>query len=155
MENWINFYSSLSEDLLKAIALLRVIECTNGCIQHAFRDGAPDALTVEQTRTAMTYSMAAMKNLEFTVGSTTYKFSGEVANKLKEARELYIRAFKKNEDGAIEEFFDCSIACAKAIGIDRIREAMKIVKENLSETFPPHTVEWGANYLANLTRDKK
>lgn len=150
--NWFEFYDSLPEEELKAIALLRVIECTNGCIQHAFRDQAPEALSVEETRKAMNFSMTAMKELKFQMGERSYEFTGETAERLRQARELYIRTFKNNDESAEEEFFDCSISCAKAIGIYRIREAKEAVETHLSHIFPKHTVSWGANYLAHLTR---
>lgn len=150
--NWFEFYSSLPEEELKAIALLRVIECTNGCIQHAFRDQTPEALSVEDTRKAMNFSMAAMKNLKFKVGEETYEFSGQTAERLKEARHLYIRAFKQNDETAMDEFFECSIECAKALGIERIQNAKDIIEQHLLDVFPLHSISWGANYLANLTR---
>lgn len=153
MKKWLKFFSSLSEDQLQALALLRVIECTNGCIQHAYRDKRPNALGVEETRKAMKYSMAAMKELAFKVGDTGYTFSGETAQGLREARKLYIRAFKDNEETAMEEFMDCSIACVQTLGEARIREAGVKVQENLEEHYPKHTVNWGVSYLINLPKE--
>lgn len=150
MRDWNRFYQSLNEDNLQAIALLRVIECTNGCIQHAFRDRDPKALPVEQTREAMKYSMAAMKNQAFTIGEKTYCFEREVAQGLKEARELYIRAFKQGDESAMDEFFDCSIACAKTLGEHRIKQAAQTVREHLENVFPGQTVDWGEAYLLRL-----
>lgn len=150
MKSWNEFYSSLSEDQLQAIALLRVIECSNGCIQHAFRDNNPKALPIEQTREAMKYSMAAMKSQTFTLGDETYSFQGEVAEGLREARELYIRAFKQGDESAMDEFFDCSIACAQTLGEHRIRQAAQKIKNFLGGIFPEQTVEWGEAYLLRL-----
>lgn len=150
MNDWTEFYGSLSESDLEAIALLRVIECTNGCIQHAFREKDPRALSVDETRKAMNFSMTAMKELKFSVGPETYEFTGTTAEKLREARELYVRAFKHNEENAMNEFFDCSIACARVLGLERIKKAKELVEAHLTETFPEHTVSWGANYLAHL-----
>ena len=150
VEKWTEFYESLSESDLEAIALLRVIECTNGCIQHAYRENDERALSVDDTRKAMNFSMTAMKNLKFSVGPESYEFKGIVAEKLREARELYVRAFKRNEENAMNEFFDCSIACAKVLGLERIKTAKEQVETHLADTFPQHTVSWGANYLAHL-----
>lgn len=151
--NWAQFFQNLPEDQLEAIALLRVIECTNGCIQHAYREKDDRALSVEQTRAAMNFSMGAMKRLEFTVGGHTYSFSGYVASHLRDARELYIKAFKQNNEEAMGDFFECSIACAKTLGEDRIVAAGGKVKANLADTFPEHTVQWGVNYMINLVRN--
>lgn len=153
MKNWTEFFGSLTEDQLQAVALLRVVECTNGCIQHTFRDNHPKALSVEETRTAMKYSMAAMKDLAFQVGDTEYSFSGEVAKGLREARELYVKAFKQGNEGAMDEFFDCSIACVKALGEGRIHAAGAKVRQNLGEYYPEHTVGWGESYLLRLLED--
>jgi hypothetical protein len=154
MKNWDKFYNALSEDNLKAIALLRVIECTNGCIQHAFRDNNPKALPIEQTREAMRYSMAAMKSQTFTLGDEFYSFDGEVSQGLKEARELYVKAFKRGDESAMDEFFDCSIACAQTLGEHRIKQAAQTVREHLGSVFPRQTVDWGEAYLLRLLTEE-
>lgn len=148
--DWAAFYGSLDEENLRAIALLRVIECTNGCIQHAFRDNNPVALSVEETREAMRYSMTAMKELAFQVGEQSFSFEGEVAEGLREARELYVRAFKQGDESAMDEFFDCSIACVRELGEQRILDAVSLVKSNLAATYPERTVDWGLAYLLRL-----
>lgn len=150
MKNWEKFFGSLTENQLQAVALLRVIECTNGCIQHAYRAQHPKALSVEETRKAMKYSMATMKDLSFKVGQVEYFFSGEVAEGLREARELYVRAFKQGNEEAMKEFMDCSVACAKTLGEARIRAAGEAVRQNLGECYPQHTVGWGESYLLRL-----
>ena len=40
MKNWKEIYGNLPSDELDKIAILRVMECTNGVIQYAFRDNA-------------------------------------------------------------------------------------------------------------------
>lgn len=155
MKSWTEFFCSLSEVQLQAVALLRVVECTNGCIQHTYRSQHPKALDVDQTRKAMKYSMTAMKDLSFRVGEVEYSFSEEVADGLREARELYVKAFKQGDDSAMDEFMNCSIACAKALGEARIREAGARVRQNLGEYYPEHTVGWGESYLLRLLEDDK
>jgi hypothetical protein len=153
MKNWAEFFGVLSEDQLQAVALLRVVECTNGCIQHTYRSQHPKALSIEQTRKAMKYSMAAMKDLSFKVGDTEYSFSGEIADGMRKARELYVRAFKQGDEAAMDEFMDCSIACAQTLGETRIREAGVKVRGSLGDYFPEHTVAWGESYLLRLLED--
>lgn len=153
MEKWLKFFGSLTEDQLQAVALLRVVECTNGCIQHTYRSQHLKALSIEQTRRAMKYSMAAMKDLSFKVGDTEHSFSGEIADGLRKARELYVRAFKQGDEGAMDEFMDCSIACAQTLGETRILAAGAKVRESLKETFPEDTVSWGESYLLRLLSD--
>ena len=62
MKNWKELYDSLPDTEKDKIAILRVMECTNGVIQHAFRDGEEYALPVEETRKAMKFSMSCIKN---------------------------------------------------------------------------------------------
>jgi len=56
MTDWNVSYGRLSGVELQKIAILRVMECTNGVIQHAFRDNAEYALPIEETRKAMKFS---------------------------------------------------------------------------------------------------
>ena len=51
MKNWKQIYSNLPSEELDKIAVLRVMECTNGIIQYAHRDDAPYKLPIEETLT--------------------------------------------------------------------------------------------------------
>lgn len=150
--NWAEFYSSCTEDELGGIALLRVIECSNGCIQHLFRANDPRALCIEKTRETMKFSMGLMKEMSFSLGDQTYSFSPNTEKHLREIRELYVRGFKNKDDEALEEFYQSSYACIRALGNDRIIEAGNKVRKYLSDVFPEHTVTWGENYLQNLIK---
>lgn len=151
MTDWGAFFRGLPEEELEAIALLRVIECTNGCIQHSYRANHPKALTIEQTRTAMGYSMGIMKTMEFELAGTNYYFCDSTKEQLQRVRKLYVKAFKQNDDTAEEEFMRASVACAECLGENRIRAAGETVTKCLSDTFPGESVKWGVNYLLNLT----
>ena len=59
---WKDLWSMQTEEVLDATALIRVIECTNGCVQYAFRDGDERALPIEQSRECMKLSMGTIKN---------------------------------------------------------------------------------------------
>ena len=52
--DWNALFTSLPSDELDKVALLRMIECTNGVIQHLFRDEAEDALSVDRATTFLT-----------------------------------------------------------------------------------------------------
>lgn len=146
-DEWLTFWMSLSSDELDAIALLRVVECTNGVIQHLYRDNSEQALSIEKTRAAMNFSMKAMKTLEIPVGEEVVKFSDKTQEYLREARDLYVRAFKKNEDEAKSAFFDCSESCVKVVGEHRIYGASYKVDKYLSDVFPGGCSRWGVEYL--------
>jgi hypothetical protein len=61
MIDWNTRFQALPDAEKDKIALLRVIECSNGIIQYKFRDEDEDALSVEETRDAMKFSMGCMK----------------------------------------------------------------------------------------------
>jgi hypothetical protein len=61
MKNWDFIFQALPDEEQEKLALLRLIECSNGVIQHMHRNGDPDALSLEETRAAMKFSMSAMK----------------------------------------------------------------------------------------------
>ena len=54
---WKVIWESQTEEVLDATALIRALECTNGCVQHAFRGESERALTLEQTRDCMKLSI--------------------------------------------------------------------------------------------------
>lgn len=148
--NWSEYYSSLSEEQLDALALIRVIECSNGCMQQLYRNDDPRQFPIEQTRAAMKYSMAAMKNLEFVVGDETIKAEGEFADVLREVRDLYVNGFKKDDAEARAEFFRSSVATVKALGNERIVKAAVRVAKELSDVLPTKAVALGVDYLQRL-----
>lgn len=146
-DEWLTIWMSLSSDELDSIALLRVMECTNGVIQYMWRDDAPDKLSIEQTRKAMNFSMSSIKNLEIQIGDEVITFSEKTKEYLREARDLYIRAFKKGEEEAVPAFFNCSETTVKVVGEHRILEAANKIDQHLTEFFPKGTAEWGVMYL--------
>ena len=50
MKDWQALFDNMSEEDKDGVALLRVMECTNGVIQFAYRGNEPYALPIEQTR---------------------------------------------------------------------------------------------------------
>lgn len=146
-DEWLTIWMSLSPEELDSIALLRVMECTNGVIQHMWRDKDPERLSIEQTRKAMNFSMSSMKNLQIPVGDEVITFSETTKEYLREARDLYIRAFKKGEQAAVPAFFNCSETTVKVVGEHRILEAAYKIDRHLTEFFPKGTTEWGVMYL--------
>ena len=146
MKNWKELYESLPEEELDKIAILRVMECTNGVIQHAFRDGAEYALPIDDTRRAMKFSMGCMKRMEIPLKEETITFAPETEELMRQARELYISGVKMGNDEDFKEFMRVSEVTAQVCGIDRIRKAKDILSENVDD-IPPNTLNWGVAYL--------
>ena len=139
----------ISKEVLEATALIRVIECTNGCIQYAFRDGDKNALSVEKSRECMKISMGTIKNkvLQLSDG-TEIVFPKECHGILNEVRDLYIRGFKKGDSDALEEFFASSKAHFQVLGRKIIDE-----KFNLS-TLKKHIKNTDYLFISDLLKSK-
>ena len=89
MKDWETLYNALPDEELDKIALLRVMECTNGIIQYAHRDNASYKLPIEETRRAMKFSMSSIKNMAIPLKNETVTFAPETEELMREARDLY------------------------------------------------------------------
>jgi len=149
MKNWKKIFEALPDEEQDKLALLRLVECTNGVIQHMFRNGDADALSPEETRAAMKFSMSAMKTQTIPLGNEVVIFAPETAEIMKEVRELYISGFKQQNQEDYEEFMVASVANLGAIGKERILRARTILFDHLYE-IPHFTLDWGLSYIYNL-----
>ena len=146
MIDWNTRFQALPDAEKDKIALLRVIECSNGIIQYKFRDEDEDALSVEETRDAMKFSMGCMKKMEIPLGEEVITFSPETAELFTEMRRLYISGAKQNNQADYNEFLKGSKANLLAVGRERILEARRLAFNYIDE-LPPHTLEWGLAYI--------
>ena len=149
MKNWNKIFEALPDEEQDKLALLRVIETSNGVIQSLYRNGDPDALSLEETRTAMKFSMSAMKTQTIPLGDEVIVFAPETARIMSEVRELYISGFKQQNQEDYEEFMVASVANLGAIGKERILKARTILFDNLYD-IPHHTLDWGLSYIYSL-----
>ena len=147
MIDWNKEYQALPDEELNKIALLRVIECSNGIIQYKFRDGDKDALSIEETREAMKYSMGCMKVMEIPIDGQVITFAPETAKLFTEMRRLYISGAKQNNQEDFDEFLKGSKANLLACGKDRILRARDVVFDHLVDKIPPHALDWGLEYI--------
>ena len=153
MTNWKDKYNELTDGELNKIAVLRVMECTNGVIQHAFRDKTSDAFPIEETRAVMKFSMSCIKNLAIPLKEETLTFKPTTEKLLLQARELYISGVKHGNDDDFNEFMEISEATAQVCGLKRIIDAKKILEQNV-DVFPPGTLDWGVSYLMQFFTDE-
>ena len=149
MKNWNKIFEALPDGEQDKLALLRVIETSNGVIQSLYRNGDPDALSLEETRAAMKFSMGCMKTQSIPLGDEVITFAPETAKIMSEVRELYISGFKNNNQEDYEEFMVASVANLNAIGKERILLARTILFNDLYE-IPHFTLEWGLSYIYSL-----
>ena len=146
MKDWKTIYNNLPPEELDKIAILRVMECTNGVIQHAFRGEEDYALPIEETRKAMKFSMSCMKNMAIPLKKETITFAPETEELMREARELYVSGVKQGNDEDFAEFMRVSEASAQACGLQRLIKARQILEDNVDD-LPPNTLNWGLAYL--------
>ena len=88
-----------------------------------FRDKDPDALTVEDTRTAMGFSMSSIKRMQIVLENETIDFAEPTKDIMSDVRKLYISGMKQNNDKDYAEFMRASTACMKACGHYRLKTA--------------------------------
>ena len=150
-KDWDFIFQALPDEEQDKLALLRVIETSNGVIQSLFRNGDVDALSPEETRIAMKFSMSCMKTQSIPLGDEVIVFAPETAEIMREVRELYISGFKQQNDEDYEEFMRASIANLNAIGSERILDARQRLFYNLYD-IPAHCLVWGISYIFGLMK---
>ena len=146
MKDWSTIFNNLSDDEKDKVAVLRVMECANGVMQHAYREKQIFAYSTYETRKAMKFSMSCMKNLAIPLKDETITFEPETQELLREARNYYISGVKNGSDEDFAEFMKISEATAVAVGIERIMNGAKILKENVDD-IPADKLHWGVAYL--------
>ena len=149
MTNWDKEFTALSDDDLDSIAVLRVMECSNGIIQHKFRDGDEDALDADETRRAMKFSMGSIKRMQIELEDGPVTFSDDAKEIMTRVRDLYVSGVKRNNDADFAEFMRSSVASLKACGLPRIFEAKARLYNECYE-FPSYTYDWGLAYILSL-----
>ena len=147
MRDWKQTFEALTEEQKNNLALLRVMECSNGIIQYAYRDQADYALSIEDTRRAMKFSMGCIKRMEIPLGETTITFDGDLKEIFGEIRDLYQSGKTNQED--FDEFMRISIIMYNVLGKERVQEAQKVLSQHITEIAPEH-LQWGVNYIMNF-----
>lgn len=148
VNKWIDIWSKQSELSLKHAALIRAVECTNGCVQYAFRDSESFALDIEKTRMCMKVSMTIMntKVIETPKGEVI-EIDPVIHDLLDEVREIYISGFKRNNNEKLMEFYAQSVAQFFVIGKEILDEALKFVSDNYENIFTPYFLDRGKQYI--------
>ena len=147
MRNWKETFEALTEEQKNNLAILRVMECSNGLIQYAYRDQANHALSIEDTRRAMKFSMGCIKKMEIPLGETTITFGDDLKDIFGEIRDLYQSGKTNQKD--FDEFMRISIIMYNVLGKERVQEAQKVLSQHITEIAPEH-LQWGANYIINF-----
>ena len=147
--DWTNFFSNLSDEEKDKIAILRVMECTNGVLQHAHRDGASYALPIEETREAMQFSMKAMKRMTIPLRDKDITFEPETEVVLRKVRDLYISGVKNGNEEDFQEFMRASEASVQGVGWERLVEAAKVIHKEFDNPIGVYS-NYGLQYLSQF-----
>tara|TARA_R110002050_G_scaffold79050_2_gene168932 strand:+ start:498 stop:968 length:471 start_codon:yes stop_codon:yes gene_type:complete len=152
MTDWTHVFDTCTSDELDKLALLRIIECSNGIIQYMYRDDHPDALTLEETREAMGFSMSSIKRMKIVLENEIIEFSDDTKKIMSDVRTLYVSGMKRNNDEDYAEFLVASLACLEACGIERLQAA----KDKLFAhcySMPPYAWDFGLDYCKNFLKE--
>ena len=149
MRDWKQTFESFNEEQKHKLAVLRVMECTNGVIQYAFRDGSENALSIEETRRAMKFSMGCIKRMQIPLGEETMVFGDDLKEIFGEIRDLYLKG--KTDLNSFSEFMEISICMYNVLGKDRILEAQKVLSQHITEIAPEH-LQLGVNYIMQFIK---
>ena len=149
MRNWKKTFENLTEEQKEKLAVLRVMECTNGIIQYAYRDKAPHALSPEETRRAMQFSMGCIKRMEIPLGQETITFEDDIKEIFKEIRDLYVSGAKNGNNEDFEEFLRISVIMYNVLGKERILSAQKLLSQHIEE-IAPDKLQWGVDYIVQF-----
>lgn len=150
-DKWYKIWSSQSPEVLDATALIRVIECTNGCIQWAFRDGTEKALSVEQSRECMKVSMGAIKNKVLPLpNGEVIEMPKDAIPLMNEAREIYQKMKARDKD-AYDEFFALSVSHFHVLGKDIIDEKFEFFSSNFIDIFTEYWINKGKQYIYSVS----
>jgi hypothetical protein len=144
---WESLWRKQSETGKQHAALIRAIECTNGCIQYAYRDGVTD-LSLDQTRECMKLSMSAIKNKQIRLkNGEMIGFDPTIHDILDETRDIYIAGFKHGDNEKLMEFYAQSVAIFYVLGRDRIDDAFQMVVDNFTDVFTLPWIDRGRSYV--------
>lgn len=135
------------EEYYEYIALIRAMECTNGCVQYSYRNNDEDALSLEQTKECMNLSMGFILSKELTLPNGEHiKIPFDLIPQLNKIRQLYYNGFKKQNHDDLRSFYANSVAMFNLLGEEHILKAMNTIKTHYKDVFTPHFLFYGLNY---------
>lgn len=145
---WESIWRQQSEIGKEHSALIRAVECTNGCVQYAYRDNESFALPIEQTRLCMKTSMGIIKNKKIVLkNGDIIGFDPSIHDLIDNVRDIYIAGFKENDDEKLMEFYAQSVAQFFILGSERMDNAFQFVVDNFVHVFTVDFIERGRSYV--------
>ena len=143
--DWDELFTSLPPEELDKLAILRIMECSNGIVQYMFRDEEEDALPIRETRSLMGFSMSSIKRMKIPLESETIEFAEKTKEVIKLVRDFYVRGMKFQDDDAYAIFLVASRACIRACGLERLQAAKDKLFAHCYAA-PSYVWQWGLDY---------
>lgn len=139
----------ISAEELDNLAILRVLEVTNGCTQWGFRRKDPECLSVEQTRECMQVVIGFIKakKIDFPHGESI-SFTPAIEQLIEEGRDLYQAAFKHNQADQEREYYAYSTAQFMVYGRQRLQRAFQTIQQHFESLFTTYYIDRGQRYIA-------
>jgi len=133
---------------LDKLAILRVLEVTNGCTQWGFRLKQEQALSVEQTRKCMRIVIGFIKHKQIDIPNRDpICFAPGTAQLIEQGKTLYQDAFKNQIPEAEQEYFAYSTGQFLVYGPQRLQMAMDFVQEHFQWLFGNYYLQRGRDYI--------
>lgn len=146
-DKWYKIWEAQSPEVIEATALIRAMECTNGCVQHAFRDGDEYALDIDQTRLAMKTSMSAIKTKILPIpGEEVISMPLAAMPLMEEARAAY-QKMKTGDEEAFAEFHGLSTSHFHVIGEEIMEQAFEYFRYHFTDVFTERFIALGEDYV--------
>jgi hypothetical protein len=139
---------ALPTEQLDKLALLRVLEVTNGCLQWGFRRGDAEALSADRTRDCMRTVIGFINERCITLpDGSRITFSPAVIRMIGEGQALYREAFKRNDAEARRRYFAASTAQFLVYGKPRMEVAIERVATAFEPLFDRFWLERGQRWI--------
>jgi hypothetical protein len=149
IEDQIQALQKIDSAELDKLALLRALEVTNGCIQWAYRRQDKESLPIEQTRECMRTVIGFIQDQKIILANgEIIEFSPPIQQLIKEGRELYQDAFKRNVVGKEKAYYAYSTAQLLVYGRERINNAIQLIKWEFEALLTTYYIEKGFKYIA-------
>ena len=150
---YINLWSKQTSKALDDVALIRAVECTNGCVQYAFRDEESWALPLEQTRLCMKTSMGFIKTKSLKLkNGEVITVDESVHELLNEVRDIYIDGFKNNIPDRLMQFYAQSVAQFYVLGKERLEKQIDFIEKELGDVFGMDFLQRGRCYIMSYLK---
>jgi hypothetical protein len=87
------------------------------------------------------------------LGDREIRFAPATAEAIGLLRELYVSGVKNGNKIALNQFFIASEANLRAVGMERLEAAKRQIFYHIYE-LPPHTLDWGMDYIRGFVGAK-